>query len=82
MTVDLAVFSLGALLTGFGGMALWLLWGMYYAAVPQEETERLVPLSAALGAVVLLVVSATSGWVGLACISVMPLASAACFVAS
>lgn len=63
-------------------MALWLLWGMYYAAVPQEETERLVPLSAALGAVVLLVVSATSGWVGLACISVMPLASAACFVAS
>lgn len=82
LTVDLAVFSLGALLTGFGGMALWLLWGMYYAAVPQEETERLVPLSAALGAAVLLVVSATSGWVGLACISVMPLASAACFVAS
>lgn len=82
LTVDLAVFSLGALLTGFGGMALWLLWGVYYAAVPQEETERLVPLSAALGAAVLLVVSATSGWVGLACISVMPLASAACFVAS
>ena len=67
-TFELTVilFTAGAALSGFGTGCMWVMWGEYYAKVSQEDVEHLAPASAAIAAVLVLLVSAMSGWVAVA----------------
>ena len=71
----IALFVLGALLTGVGSGFMWVMWGEYYAKVSQAEVELLAPVSAIVAAVLVLVVSSTSGWVSVALVTSFPLLS-------
>lgn len=71
----IALFVLGALLTGVGSGFMWVMWGEYYAKVSQAEVELLAPVSAIVAAVLVLVVSSMSGWVSVALVTSFPLLS-------
>ena len=77
-----ALFVLGAVLTGFGSGFMWVMWGEYYAKVTQEEVEFLAPTSAVLAAVLVLVVSSMQGWMALVVVTVFPLLSGLCLLLS
>lgn len=77
-----ALFVVGAVLTGFGSGFMWVMWGEYYAKVTQEEVEFLAPASAVLAAVLVLLVSAMHGWVALAVVTAFPLLSGLCLLLS
>ena len=79
---QMAPFVFGALLTGGGSACLWVLWGACYARLPQEEVERCAPVSAVLAALLILAASAMSGWVAVVFVSLLPVVSAACALAS
>lgn len=85
-THDLALttllFVLGSILTGVGSGFLWVMWGEYYAKLSQEDVESLAPISAIIAAVLVLLVSAMSGWLALAIVTVFPLLSGLCFLLS
>ena len=72
------LFGLGSVATGVGSALLWVMWGEYYAVIPREESEGLAPLSAVLSAALVLIVSATSGWVPIALATAFPLISGLC----
>ena len=73
-----ASFFTGSILTGIGSALLWVMWGEYYAVVPRDESELLAPLSAVSAALLVIVVSALSGWVAIAVASLYPLLSGVC----
>lgn len=75
-------FIIGALLTGFGSGLMWVFWGEFYARISQEDVERTAPASAVLAALIVLIASALTGWVSLAFIICLPIASGACFLLS
>lgn len=75
-----ALFCLGAVLTGAGSGVMWILWGEYYASIPQDEREIAAPASAVIAALLALASSAMDGWVAAAFAASMPLISGACFV--
>lgn len=81
-SASLALFVAGAVLTGTGSAFLWVMWGEYYARVTQEEAEFLAPVSAVLAAVVVLAVSAMSGWIAVAVATSLPLLSGLCLALS
>ena len=64
--VTMVLFTVGAALSGFGTGCMWVMWGEYYARVSQEDVEHLAPVSAAIAAVLVLLVSSMSGWVAVA----------------
>ena len=71
----MALFVLGALLTGVGSGFMWVMWGEYYAKVSQADVEFLAPVSAIVAAVLVLLVSSMSGWVAVALVTAFPLLS-------
>ena len=71
----IALFVLGALLTGVGSGFMWVMWGEYYAKVSQADVELLAPVSAIVAAVLVLVVSSMSGWVSVVLVTSFPLLS-------
>lgn len=73
--VSTSLFVFGAVLTGFGSGLMWVMWGEYYARMPQEEVERIAPISAIIAAVMVLLVSSMSGWVALVVVTAFPLLS-------
>ena len=77
--VGFAIFLVGSVLTGIGSALLWVMWGEYYAVIPREESELLAPLSSVSAALLVLLVSATSGWVSVALAALFPLVSGLCF---
>ncbi|MEY8561960.1 helix-turn-helix transcriptional regulator [Eggerthellaceae bacterium 3-80] len=81
-TLNLVAFCIGAILTGAGSAILWVMWGEYYAVIPREESEFLAPLSSVSAALLVLLVSATNGWVAIAMASLFPLLSGLCFYLS
>ena len=80
--VTVGVFVAASLLTGFGSGFMWVMWGEYYAKITQEDAEFLAPVSAVVAAVRVLVVSSISGWVSVAVVTLLPLASGACLAFS
>ena len=80
--VTVGVFVAASLLTGFGSGFMWVMWGEYYAKITQEDAEFLAPVSAVVAAVLVLVVSSMSGWVAVAVVTLLPLASGACLAFS
>ncbi len=80
--LQMTLFVLGALLTGGGSAVLWVLWGVCYARLPQEEVERCAPVSAVLAALLILAASAMNGWVAVAFASLLPVVSAVCALLS
>ena len=79
---QMAPFVFGALLTGAGSACLWVLWGACYARLSQEEVERCAPVSAVLAALLILAASAMTGWVAVAFVSLLPVVSTVCALAS
>ncbi|MDR2254061.1 MAG: helix-turn-helix transcriptional regulator [Bifidobacteriaceae bacterium] len=77
-----AMFLVGAVLSGFGSGFMWVMWGEFYAKSAQEDAEFLAPASAVLSALVVLLVSAMRGWIALAFVTTLPLASGLCFFLS
>lgn len=73
--VSTSSFAVGAVLTGFGSGLMWVMWGEYYARMPQEEVEHIAPISAIIAAVLVLLVSSMSGWVVLVVVATFPLLS-------
>ena len=80
--LTITLFVLGSILTGVGSGFLWVMWGECYAKLSQEDVEFLAPRSAIIAAILVLLVSAMSGWVALAIVTVFPLLSGLCFVLS
>ncbi len=80
--VTTALFVVGSLLTGFGSGFMWVMWGEYFARISQEDVEFLSPVSAIVAALLVLLVSAMSGWVALVFVTVLPLLSGLCFALS
>ena len=75
-------FVVGSLLTGFGSGLMWVIWGEYYARISQEDAEFLAPVSAVVAALLVLLVSAMSGWIALVFVATLPLLSGLCFLLS
>ena len=69
------IFAAASLLTGIGSGVMWVSWGEHYARIPQEEVELFGPVSAVLGALITLGVSAMSGWITVAVVASFPLLS-------
>lgn len=76
------IFVAGSVFTGIGSGLLTILWGEYYAAIPQDSVEHLAPISAIIAAVLALIVSSMSGWVSILVVTTFPLISGFCFVLS
>lgn len=74
------VFAVASLLTGIGSGVMWVSWGEHYARIPQEEVELFGPVSAVLGALITLGVSAMSGWIAVAVVASFPLLSGLCLM--
>ncbi|WP_294438684.1 response regulator transcription factor [uncultured Slackia sp.] len=72
------LFAAASLLTGIGSGVMWVSWGEHYARIPQEDVELFGPVSAVLGALITLGVSAMSGWVVVAVVASFPLLSGLC----
>ena len=73
------LFGAASLATGLGSALLWVMWGEYYAVIPRDRSELLVPVSAVSAAIIVLLVSAMDGWVPIAVASALPLLSGLCF---
>lgn len=73
--ISTSLFVFGAILTGFGSGLMWVMWGEYYARMPQEEVEHIAPISAIIAAILVLLVSSMSGWVALVVVTTFPLLS-------
>lgn len=58
----LAAYVAGAVATGVGSAFLWVLWGEFYARLPQEDAEGLAPLSTAAAVLLIAVVVLVDGW--------------------
>lgn len=76
------MFGVAAAITGIGSGIMWLMWGEYYARIAQEETELFGPVSAVVGAVITLGVTAMNGWVSVLVVASFPLLSGLCLVVS
>ena len=76
--VNIACFTLGAMLTGFGSGFLWVMWGEYYARLSLEDVEFLAPVSAVIAALITLVMTAVEGWISVALGMLFPLVSGLC----
>lgn len=74
------LFAAASLLTGIGSGVMWVSWGEHYARIPQEDVELFGPVSAVLGALITLGVSAMSGWVVVAVVASFPLLSGLCLI--
>jgi DNA-binding CsgD family transcriptional regulator len=74
----LSLFIVGAVLTGVGSGFLWVMWGVCYARMSQDEVEYVSPVSTAVAAVLVLLVSSMSGWVSLFIVMCFPLLSGVC----
>lgn len=74
------IFAAASLLTGIGSGVMWVSWGEHYARIPQEEVELFGPVSAVLGALITLGVSAMSGWITVAVVASFPLLSGLCLL--
>lgn len=77
--METLAFAIGSLATGVGSALMWVMWGEYYAVLPRENAEGLAPASAVSAALLVLVVSATDGWMAVALASLFPLLSGWCF---
>lgn len=77
--LEAAAFTIGSAATGIGSALLWVMWGEYYAVISRESAESLAPTSAVSAALLVLLVSATDGWVAVALASLFPLLSGWCF---
>lgn len=77
--LEAIAFAVGSAATGVGSALLWVMWGEYYAVLPRENAEALAPVSAVSAALLVLLVSATDGWVAVALASLFPLLSGWCF---
>ncbi|MDE8702208.1 helix-turn-helix transcriptional regulator [Adlercreutzia equolifaciens] len=77
--LEAIAFAAGSVATGVGSALLWVMWGEYYAVLPRESAEGLAPVSAVSAALMVLLVSATDGWVAVALASLFPLLSGWCF---
>lgn len=77
--LEAITFAVGSAATGAGSALLWVMWGEYYAVLPRENAEALAPVSAVSAALLVLLVSATDGWVAVALASLFPLLSGWCF---
>ena len=77
--LEAVAFAVGSVATGVGSALLWVMWGEYYAALPRESAEGLAPVSAVSAALLVLLVSATDGWVAVTLASLFPLLSGWCF---
>lgn len=73
-------FCASAVLTGMGSGIMWVLWGEYYASMPQDEREIAAPGSAAVAALLALTSSAMDGWIVTAFAASLPLISGLCLV--
>lgn len=80
IALTIAVFVAACLLTGIGSGVMWVSWGEHYARIPQEEVELFGPISAVLGALITLGVSAMSGWVAVVVVTSFPLISGCCLL--
>lgn len=76
--VNIVLFTVGAVLTGFGSGFLWVMWGEYYARLSLEDVEFLAPVSAVIAALVTLVMTAVQGWMSVALGMLFPLISGLC----
>lgn len=76
--VNIVLFTVGAVLTGFGSGFLWVMWGEYYARLSLEDVEFLAPVSAVIAALVTLVMTAVQGWMSVALGMIFPLISGLC----
>lgn len=74
------IFAIASLLTGIGSGVMWVSWGEHYARIPQDEVELFGPVSAVLGALITLGVSAMSGWIAVAVVASFPLLSGLCLL--
>lgn len=77
--LEAVAFAVGSVATGVGSALLWVMWGECYAVLPRESAEGLAPVSAVSAALLVLLVSATEGWVAVALASLFPLLSGWCF---
>ncbi len=77
--LEAAAFAVGSVATGIGSALLWVMWGEYYAVISRESAESLAPISAVSAALLVLLVSATDGWVAVTLASLFPLLSGWCF---
>ncbi len=80
IALTIVVFVAACLLTGIGSGVMWVSWGEHYARIPQEEVELFGPISAVLGALITLGVSAMNGWVAVAVVTSFPLISGCCLL--
>lgn len=80
--ITLVLFCIGALFTGVGSGLMWVMWGEYYAKISQDDTEYLAPISAVVAGVLVLLVSAMSGWLALVLVMCFPLISGFCLYLS
>lgn len=76
--VNIVLFTVGAVLTGFGSGFLWVMWGEYYARLSLEDVEFLAPVSAVIAALITLVMTAVQGWMSVALGMLFPLISGLC----
>lgn len=76
--VNLALYAVGSILTGFGSGFLWVMWGEYYARLSLEDVEFLAPVSAVIAALITLIMTAVQGWIGVALGVIFPVASGLC----
>lgn len=80
IAVTTVIFAIASLLTGIGSGVMWVSWGEHYARIPQDEVELFGPVSAVLGALITLGVSAMSGWIAVAVVASFPLLSGLCLL--
>lgn len=76
--LTLLLFICGAVLTGVGSGCMWVMWGEYYAKISQNDVEFIAPISTAVAAVLVLLVSSMTGWVALFIVACFPLVSGFC----
>ena len=70
-----ALFWVGTLLSGIGSGPLWIMWGELYSRLEQGVSETTATMAAVLAMAVALVCVSLTGWMAVAVVSMLPLAS-------
>lgn len=70
-----ALFWIGALLTGIGSGPLWIMWGELYSTLEQGTAETTAAFAAALAMACALLCVSLTGWVAVAVVALLPVAS-------
>ena len=68
-------FWVGSLLTGVGSGPLWIMWGELYSRLEQGVSETTATVAAVLAMGCALICVSLAGWVAVAVVSLLPLAS-------